>query len=72
VHRKVLTMQLGPEDVLLNLSVDFCDALAVGEVEARIDELARRIQQAFPSVRRIFIEAESIGRQGSCPAPREA
>jgi cation diffusion facilitator family transporter len=69
---EVLTMQLGPEDVLLNLSLDFRDALPVGEVESCIDEIAHQIQHEFPTVRRVFIEAEAIGRSAEHRAPRHA
>lgn len=68
----VLTMQLGPEDVLLNLSVDFRDSLSAGEVESCIAELTRRIEREFPAVRRIFIEAEAFEKPGRSPAPRHA
>jgi hypothetical protein len=55
-------MQLGPEDVLLNLSVDFRDALAVGEVEARIDELAPPDPAGVP-VRPSHLHRGGIDRQ---------
>jgi divalent metal cation (Fe/Co/Zn/Cd) transporter len=68
----VLTMQLGPEDVLLNLSVDFRNSLDAGEVESCIAELTRRIEREFPAVRRIFIEAEAFSKPGESAAPRQA
>jgi len=33
---KILTMHMGPEDILLNLSIDFTDNLTSLEVEATI------------------------------------
>ena len=59
VTNEVLTMHLGPEDVLLNLSVDFRDALSSNEVEAAISELEATIKARFPQIRRVFIEAQS-------------
>lgn len=59
VTNEVLTMHLGPEDVLLNLSVDFRDALSSAEVEEAISELESRIKRDFPVVRRVFIEAQN-------------
>ncbi len=56
---EALTMHLGPEDVLLNLSLDFRDDLSSGEVEAAVSELERRIKADFPQITRIFIEAQS-------------
>ncbi len=54
------TMHLGPEDVLLNLSLDFADHLSSAEVEAAISKLERMIKAAFPEVTRVFIEAQSL------------
>ena len=56
---EVLTMHMGPDDVLLNLSVDFADDLNSAEVEAVISELERRIKTAHPEIKRLFIEAQS-------------
>jgi cation diffusion facilitator family transporter len=59
VANEVLTMHLGPEDVLLNLSLDFRDDLSAGGVEAAVSELERRIKADFPEITRVFIEAQS-------------
>jgi len=61
---EVLTTHLGPNDVLVNLSIDFRDDLSAGEVEAAISDMERRVKNEYPSVRRIFIEAQSwLGHQ---------
>ena len=57
---EVLTMHMGPDDVLLNLSIDFSDSLSSPEVETTISTLESRIKSRFPQIRRIFIEAQSI------------
>lgn len=63
---EVLTMHFGPEDVLLNVSLDFADELSSAEVEAAISDLESKIKSAYPEIRRIFIEAQSItGHQNS-------
>ncbi|MBT6441180.1 MAG: cation transporter [Alphaproteobacteria bacterium] len=59
VVNETLTMHLGPEDVLLNLSVDFEDGLSSEAVEATVTSLEARIKADFPVVRRIFIEVQS-------------
>lgn len=59
VH-KVLTMHLGPDDLLLNLSVDFDDNLSAAEVEQAVGALDTAIKAEVPAIRRIFIEARSI------------
>jgi cation diffusion facilitator family transporter len=59
VTNEVLTLHFGPEDVLLNLSVDFADHLSSVDVEAAISELEQRIKTRYPEVKRVFIEAQS-------------
>jgi len=56
---ELLTMHLGPNDVLVNLSLDFSDELGSREVETAISALERRIKEAYPEVTRVFIEAQS-------------
>ncbi len=56
---ELLTMHMGPEDVLLNLSVDFDDQLSANDVEAAITELEAKIKSDFPEITRVFIEAQS-------------
>jgi cation diffusion facilitator family transporter len=56
---EVLTMHMGPEYVLVNISVDFRDDLETGEVERAIAELDRTLKASYPPVKRVFIEAES-------------
>jgi cation diffusion facilitator family transporter len=56
---EVLTMHLGPEDVLVTLSLDFDDEISAGEVEGAVTEMETRIKSAYPEVSRVFIEAQS-------------
>lgn len=62
---QVLTLHLGPEDILVNLSVNFVDRLDTDALEQAIDEIETRIQAAVPAATRIFIEAESLKTIGS-------
>jgi cation diffusion facilitator family transporter len=55
-HRSV---HLGPEDVLLNLSVDFASELSADQVEEAIAQMERAIKGRYPEIRRVFIEAQS-------------
>jgi cation diffusion facilitator family transporter len=57
---RALTMQLGPDQVLLNLEVVFRPELSAGEVAEAIDRIERAIRAVHPEVRRLFIEAEAI------------
>lgn len=56
---EVLTMHMGPEDVLLNISLDFHDNISAGEVERTIGELEVEIKEQYTQIARIFIEAQS-------------
>ena len=55
---EVLTLHMGPNFILLNVSVDFRDELHAGDVEKAIDRLTREIRAAHPDVKRVFMEAE--------------
>jgi cation diffusion facilitator family transporter len=55
---EVLTMHMGPDFILVNLSVDFADRATADEVESAIGEMDKSIKQRFPEVKRVFIEAE--------------
>ncbi|PCI40790.1 MAG: cation transporter [Elusimicrobia bacterium] len=53
----VLTMQLGANDVLVNLSIEFRDEESTGTLEATIAALVKAIKARFPDVKRVFVEA---------------
>ena len=56
---EVLTLHMGPEFILANLSVDFRNSISAAEVERAIQRLDTRIKEAHPLVKRVFIEGES-------------
>ena len=58
---EVLTLHLGPRDILLNISVDFEDNLSSGDVEESISNLESKIKVMFPEIQRVFIEAQGWG-----------
>jgi cation diffusion facilitator family transporter len=58
----LLTMQLGPQQVLLNVDIQFRKGLDLLELEAAIDRIEARIREVEPTVQHIFIEAESFKR----------
>lgn len=55
---EVLTLHMGPEYVLVNLSLDFCDTCTAEEVENAIAKLDGRIKLNWPLVKKVFVEAE--------------
>ncbi len=56
---EVLTMHMGPEYILVNLSVEFSDHIRTEKMEILISQLDREIKTKHKHVKRIFIEAES-------------
>lgn len=56
----LLTMQLGPEQVLLTVNIQFRRKLTLEQLESAIERIEGRIRREQPSVQRIFIEAESF------------
>ncbi len=55
---EVLTMHMGPDFILANISADFDDAVSADKVEQNIADMNRRIKQVYPQIKRVFIEAE--------------
>jgi cation diffusion facilitator family transporter len=59
----ILTMHLGPEDILVNLDINFANGLSTDEVEQAIDRVEQAIRKEVPAVKKIFVEAESRKRR---------
>ncbi|OIQ30839.1 MAG: hypothetical protein BM564_01100 [Bacteroidetes bacterium MedPE-SWsnd-G2] len=57
-----LSLYFGPNEVLVNLDVNFNDGLTADEIEAAVDDIEKKIKTELPKVNRIYIEAESIKR----------
>lgn len=56
---EVLTMHMGPDFVLANLSVEFADVATSDDIERAVTEIDAKVKAAFPDVKRVFIEAEA-------------
>ncbi len=57
---EVLTMYLGPHELLVNLSVRFVPGLTVERMHEAIERIERAILEAYPVCRRVYIEASSL------------
>ncbi len=55
-----LTMQLAPQQILLNMDLRFREGLNRNEIEAVIDRIEGAIRGRIPEISRIFLEAESL------------
>ena len=56
---EVLTMHMGPGDILVNISIDFEDSLDSSDVEEVITNLERMLMQRHSEITRVFIEAQA-------------
>ncbi len=55
----LLTMHMGPQEILVNLEVDLVDGLADHEVEQVIDQIESEIRKVLPGAANIFVELET-------------
>ena len=54
---RVLSMYIGPDDVLVTMDIDFADGTAATEAGAAIAAVERQVRERFPMIKRLFIEA---------------
>ncbi len=50
---------MGPEFILVNISIDFVDTMQTGGIEQRVNAIDRLIKQNYSQVKRVFVEAEA-------------
>ena len=56
---EVLTMHMGPDFILVNISVDFRESMTAEMIERTVAGLDHAIKQEFAQVKRVFVEAEA-------------
>jgi len=56
---ELLTMHMGPDFILVNISLKFTPGTDATTIESTIDYMEDRIRQSYPGVKRIFTEIES-------------
>jgi len=56
---EVLTVHMGPEFILVNISVEFRDEATATEIEDTVSQLDAEIKKEYQNVKRIFIEGEA-------------
>ncbi|HTT45828.1 MAG TPA: cation diffusion facilitator family transporter [Thermoplasmata archaeon] len=57
--RSIQSMQLGPDDALVALRINFQDGLTTDQLESAIDQVSLAVRSAYPIVRHLIIEPES-------------
>jgi cation diffusion facilitator family transporter len=56
----LLSMQLGPDDVLLTAAVRFNRGMRIDEVEAAIERLEKAVAAVYPAIRHIYFESGAL------------
>ena len=59
---ELLTMQLGPDQVLLTADIRFLRGLTVEKLESAIARLETHIRQKEPTIKKMFLEPDSLNR----------
>lgn len=67
IHMK--TLYLGPDELLVAAKLGFPHDKALGEVALDIDTVERRIRDAVPAARVIYLEPDIVRREAGVPAP---
>ena len=57
---RVLTLYFGPQEVLLNLEIQFKQNLSAEKLAVAVERLEKQIRQQYPEIKQIFIEAKSL------------
>ena len=57
---EILTMYIGPENLLLNLGVRFKKGITAEQMHDAIHRIEKNIQGSYPQSMRVYIEAESL------------
>ncbi len=65
------SMHMGPNDILLALSLDFRDNLSAGQVEKCTHTFEMAIKQTYPQIKQLFIEVKSRTRHDETVAAAE-
>ena len=56
---EILTMHMGPDFILVNISVDFREPISGEMIEHSVASLDQAIKQKYDQVKRVFVEAEA-------------
>ena len=57
---RVLSMYVGPDDVLVTMDLDFDEGTDAAEAAVAIADVERQVRVRFPMIKRLFIESGSV------------
>jgi cation diffusion facilitator family transporter len=66
----LLTLQLGPEDILVAAKIDFADEATGADIEAAADEGDRRLRARNSAIRFVFLDPTGRGMRPGLDPPR--
>ena len=65
----ILTMYMGPHDLLVNMGVCFAAGTTAEQMHEAIRRIETDLKKAYPQINRVYIEAESLPAGATAPAP---
>jgi cation diffusion facilitator family transporter len=60
---RILSMYVGPDDVLVTMDLDFDDGTAAVDATEAIKAVERQVRERYPMIKRLFIEAGAPSQQ---------
>jgi len=66
----ILTMYLGPHDLLVNMGVCFTEGTTAEQMHKAIRRIEADLRNAYPQTNRVYIEAESLSIEATDNCPR--
>ncbi|UCI08067.1 cation diffusion facilitator family transporter [Mesorhizobium sp. B1-1-8] len=57
----ILSVHIGPQEIVADLSIEFEDHLTVPEIEACIERLEARLKKDVPQITRLFVKPQTTG-----------
>ncbi len=61
---RLLTMHMGPRNVILNVDLELDGTRSSGEIERSVDRIEKQIRETYHEIRYVFIETESLTNRG--------
>ncbi|WP_217578386.1 cation diffusion facilitator family transporter [Mesorhizobium sp. GbtcB19] len=57
----ILSVHIGPEEIVAGLSIEFEDHLTAPEIEACVERLEARLKKDMPQISRLFVKPQTTG-----------
>ncbi len=57
----ILTLHMGPEEIVAGLSIEFEDHVSAPEIEACVERIEARLKKEMPEITRLFVKPQTTG-----------